>query len=113
MIASHILLKPRVSEKAYNQSESVSTYVFDVPLRTNKQQITHAVETQFGVKVHSVNTAILKGKSKRTVRKTGKAEYGSQRDTKKAYVMLEQGQSLPLFQSEDEKTDSSKKGASK
>lgn len=97
-----LVLKPRVSEKAYGLSQARNTYVFDVPKNANKQTIAQAVAVQFGVTVQTVNIVNLKGKAKRTVRKGGRPIAGRQKDTKKAYVLLAEGDSLPIYASQEE-----------
>ena len=97
-----LVLKPRVSEKAYGLSQERQTYVFDVPKDANKQTIAQAVTAQFGVAVQTVNIINLKGKAKRTSRKGGRPIAGRQKATKKAYVMLKQGESLPIYASQEE-----------
>ncbi len=97
-----ILLKPRLSEKAYGLSQTARTYVFEVPGNVNKQSVAHAVEQQFEVTVTNVNVANFIGKSKRTVRKGGRAIKGKEADYKKAYVTLAEGNSLPIFAVEEE-----------
>jgi large subunit ribosomal protein L23 len=67
-------------------------YLFKVARWANKIQVTQAVEFIYKVKVHSVNTIVMKGKKKRQGRSVG---YKS--DWKKAFVVLEDGQSLNLF----------------
>jgi NAD/NADP transhydrogenase beta subunit len=57
----------------------------------NKPQIKEAVEALFGVKVKAVNTTITKGKVKRF-----RGQLGKRRDVKKAYVTLEEGNSIDV-----------------
>ena len=92
-----LILKPRMSEKAYAQSQLTNTYVFDVSGEVNKHSVASAVEQQFEVVVKSVNIANIPGKAKRTIYKGGKAVAGRESDTKKAYVTLAEGNSLPIF----------------
>lgn len=92
-----LVLKPRVSEKAYGLSQVRNTYVFDVERAANKHSIARAVSEQYGVTVTEVNVINQKGKVKRTVRKGGRPSMGRQSDVKKAYVTLKQGDSLPIF----------------
>lgn len=92
-----LVLKPRVSEKAYGLSQVRNTYVFDVERAANKHSISRAVSEQYGVTVTEVNVINQKGKTKRTVRKGGRPVMGRQSDVKKAYVTLKQGDSLPIF----------------
>lgn len=97
-----MLLKPRVSEKAYAQSAATNTYVFVVPGDANKTTVAQAVEAQFGVTVTAVNITNVKGKVKRTVRKGGRQTLGKDSDFKKAYVGLKEGDSIVVFAAEDE-----------
>ena len=92
-----LVLKPRVSEKAYGLSQVRNTYVFDVERAANKHSIDRAVEAQYGVTVTEVNTVNAKGTSKRTVRKGGRPTMGRTSDVKKAYVTLKAGDSMPIF----------------
>lgn len=106
-----LVLKPRVSEKAYGQSQELNTYVFDVPRKANKQAIATAVASQFDVTVKSVSTTVIKGKAKRTFRKGSRPTAGRQKDLKKAYVVLKEGDTLPIYaaQEEDKKPAKEKK----
>jgi large subunit ribosomal protein L23 len=89
-----ILITPRATEKSYRLATAQSTYVFNVPLNANKQQIVTAVEAEYdGVKVASVKTVVQNGKSVRFSR--GKNRYPgttNRQDTKKAYVTLSEGE---------------------
>ena len=101
-----LVLKPRVSEKAYGMSqEGRNVYVFEVPKDANKHTVAEAVAAQFEVTVEAVNIAVAKGKTKRTVRKGGRPIAGRQNDVKKAYVTVKQGDTIAVFKAteEDEK----------
>ena len=109
-----VVLKPRLSEKAYGLSQTNNTYVFQVPGEANKQTIASAITDQFKVNVVSVNITNLKGKTKRTVRKGGRATKGTRADIKKAYVTLKEGDTIAIFANEDDKADEKPaKGANK
>lgn len=97
-----LILKPRVSEKAYGLSQVRNTYVFDVERSANKHTIARAVEAQYEVTVTEVNIMNAKGKAKRTVRKGGRPTIGRTSDVKKAYVTLKDGDSLPIFAAVEE-----------
>ena len=62
-----------------------------VAIDTNKPQIKEAVEALFGVKVKAVNTTITKGKVKRF-----RGQLGKRKDVKKAYVTLEEGNTIDV-----------------
>ena len=81
---------PIITEKATNASES-GAVVFEVSMRASKPEIKKAVEELFKVKVKSVNTLIAKGKIKRF-----KGKLGKRKDSKKAYVMLEDGNTIDV-----------------
>jgi large subunit ribosomal protein L23 len=106
-----IALKPRLNEKTYALSAN-RVYVFEVPAGVNKHGIARAVEAQFEVKVSEVNTANIKGKSKRIISLTAKrmknAE-GQRSDIKKAYVTLAEGHSLPFFEAVEEEEQKEEK----
>jgi large subunit ribosomal protein L23 len=88
---------PRISEKTFAQAQT-GMYVFDVPTRATKQQITDAVAKQYSVNVVDVNTVVAKGKVKKSYRKGGAPVVGKRKDVKKAYVRLAEGQSIPVFE---------------
>ena len=92
-----ISVTPRATEKAYALGAN-NVYVFNVPLTANKQEIVHAVETQFEVKVVRIKTLVQSGKAVRFSR--GKNKYPgttTRKDNKKAYVTLAAGDSIPVF----------------
>jgi len=80
----------QLSEKATLLSEMNNEYVFKVDPRANKLEIKEAVEKLFGKKVAKVRTANYMGKKKRERR----ADFGRTRHWKKAFVRLEEGESL-------------------
>ena len=93
----NISVIPRISEKAYAQSQN-NVYVFNVPLTANRNQIKQAVESQFEVKVTSIKTLVQSGKAIRFSR--GKRSYPgttNRKDSKKAYVTLAEGSSIQVF----------------
>ena len=101
-----IIVTPRATEKAYRLSTSQNTYIFDVPVAANKQQITDAVEAQYEVKVVSIKTAVQSGKAVRYSR--GKRRYPGtthRQDSKKAYVTLAEGNSIKVFDEVEQKEE--------
>ena len=85
-----VIRKPIITEKATMASEH-NAVVFEVAIDSNKPMIKEAVEALFGVKVKAVNTTITKGKVKRF-----KGKLGTRNDVKKAYVTLEEGNSIDV-----------------
>ena len=70
-----VLRAPHISEKATNNAEKSNTVVLKVALDANKAEIAAAVAQLFEVKVDSVRTVVVKGKTKRR----GKQKWVSQR----------------------------------
>ncbi len=97
-----MIIKPRISEKAYMQSQSANVYVFQVPGDANKMTVADAVATQFGVTVESVNILNVKGKVKTSYRKRGGRTQGARADVKKAYVTVKAGDTIPVFANEED-----------
>ena len=85
-----LLRRPIITEKATNASEN-GAVVFEVAMAATKPEIKRAVEELFKVKVKGVNTVIAKGKTKRF-----KGKMGKRKDIKKAYVMLEDGNTIDV-----------------
>lgn len=97
-----MLLKPRISEKAYGIAHSRNVYVFQVPVNVGKLEVAQAVTAQFDVHVLDVNIMNVKGKVKRSIRRGGRATTGKRADFKKAYVTVKSGQTIPIFAAEDD-----------
>ncbi len=85
-----VIRKPVITEKATMASEA-NAVVFEVAIDANKPQIKEAVEGLFGVKVKAVNTTVTKGKVKRF-----RGQPGRRKDVKKAYVTLEEGNTIDV-----------------
>jgi large subunit ribosomal protein L23 len=85
-----IIRKPLITEKTTRASEN-GAVVFEVAIDSNKPMIKEAVEALFGVKVKAVNTSITKGKAKRF-----RGQMGRRKDVKKAYVTLEEGNTIDV-----------------
>lgn len=89
-----VLLGPHISEKATMLADSQKQFVFKVATDATKLEIKKAVEQLFEVKVRSVSTLNVQGKTKRTARGLGKRN-----DWKKAYIALQPGQDLDFTSS--------------
>ena len=85
-----IIRKPLITEKATLASAN-NAVVFQVSMDSTKPMIKEAVEAVFGVKVKAVNTSITKGKTKKF-----KGRHGVRSDKKKAYVTLEEGNTIDV-----------------
>ena len=85
-----VIVSPVITEKATLAAEN-DAIVFNVAKQATKTEIKAAVEALFSVKVKSVNTLVRKGKLKRF-----RGRLGRQSNVKKAYVRLEDGQSIDV-----------------
>ena len=85
-----VIVSPVITEKATLAAEN-DTIVFNVAKQATKPEIKAAIEALFKVEVKSVNTLVRKGKQKRF-----RGRLGRQSDVKKAYVRLEDGQSIDV-----------------
>jgi|SRR5687767_1222286 large subunit ribosomal protein L23 len=84
------ITSPIITEKSTMLSEQ-NKVVFRVPLDATKPQIKEAVEALFKVNVMSVNTIVVKGKTKQF-----RGIPGKRSDVKKAIVTLKDGQSIDV-----------------
>jgi large subunit ribosomal protein L23 len=91
-----IIIKPVITEKMTNLTESLGRYGFIVDKTANKIQIKEAVEKSYGVAVKEVNTMNIFGKKKTRYTRTGWVE-GRTNSTKKAIVTLEEGDSIDFY----------------
>ena len=89
-----VVIEPVVSEKSYTLSEK-GVYTFIVPASVNKVEVRRSVEKVFNVRVVKVNTLNRPGKRKRNRRQ---ATFGKRPDTKRAFVTLASGQTIPVFE---------------
>ena len=87
-----LIIEPVVSEKSYDLIEQYNTYTFLVDRRATKDQIRHAMEQIFEVRVVKVNTLNRRGKRKRT-----RWVMGCRSDIKRAMVTLAPGDSVDVF----------------
>lgn len=95
-MAKQILIKPLITEKSTKLADKRNTYVFVVNKESNKIEVKNAVEKMFNVNVTSVNTAVMPGKPKSRSTKTAVVK-GSTSSYKKAFVTLEQGETIDIF----------------
>lgn len=86
-----IIRFPVVTEKSTAMSEH-NKVMFKVPLDADKQTIKAAVEKLFKVKVVSVNTINVQGKTKRF-----RGQIGKRSDYKKAILTLKEGETIDVM----------------
>ena len=90
-----VILAPHITEKSTLASEH-NAVVFKVAGDATKPQIKEAVEQAFSVKVESVNTAMARGKRKRT--RQGRMSAAEPPVFKKAVVTIAAGQTIEFFE---------------
>jgi large subunit ribosomal protein L23 len=93
MMQYEIIKRPLNTEKTNIQKEVANQVTFEVDRRANRIEIKRAIETAFQVKVASVQTMQIKGKTKRRGRFVGK-----RRNWKKAIVTLLPGERIDFFE---------------
>lgn len=91
-MSATILKLVRLTEKSNKLSSELGQYTFEVGISTNKHQIAEAVEKAFKVSVTRVNTAVYRGKNKKS--RQGRPTTTS--DYKKAVVTLKAGDKIEL-----------------
>lgn len=92
MNVHEVIRAPIVTEKSDQDREANNAYAFEVDRRASKDEIKAAVKKFFGVTPVDVRTSIVRGKVKRVGRSIGRRP-----NWKKAIVVLEEGQSIDLF----------------
>lgn len=95
MQTKDVLVRPLITEKSATGLAD-NTYAFEVGLRSTKADVAKAVGAAFGVEVDAVRTLVVRGKSKRFGRFTGKRS-----NWKKAYVTLKEGSRLNLLEGQE------------
>ena len=93
MITREIIKRPLITEKTSIQKELFNKVSFEVDRRANRIEIKKAIETLFDVRVASVKTMQITGKTKQRGRVIGK-----RRDWKKAIVTLMPGERIDFFE---------------
>jgi large subunit ribosomal protein L23 len=93
MIPYDLIRRPLITEKTNIQKESYNQITFEVDRNANRVEIKRAIQDVFNVKVASVKTMQVKGKTKQRGRIIGK-----RRDWKKAIVKLMPGERIDFFE---------------
>ena len=88
-----IIIRPLITEKTNIQKEMHNQVSFEVDRRANRIEIKRAVEEGFKVRVASVRTLQMLGKTTQRGRIQGK-----RRDWKKAIVRLMPGERIEFFE---------------
>jgi large subunit ribosomal protein L23 len=93
MIPYDLIIRPLITEKTNIQKESDNQITFEVDRNANRVEIKRAIQDIFNVRVASVKTMQVKGKTKQRGRIIGK-----RRDWKKAIVKLMPGERIDFFE---------------
>jgi large subunit ribosomal protein L23 len=91
-----ILRKPILTEKASILTEKLNRYSFKVDPKANKLQIKQEIEEMYSVKVRSINTMVVFGKTKNRSTKAGFIS-GHAAKYKKAVVTLKDGDIIDFY----------------
>ena len=91
-----ITITPIVTEKATKLTEKLNRYTFRESPQANKAEIKSLVEKLYGVKVVSVNTAVVRGKNKSRWTKSGLLR-GATARWKKAFITLAEGETIDFY----------------
>ena len=95
-MSKQILIKPMITEKTENISETFGQYSFVVNRKANKIEIKKAVENLYNVTVESVNTLVMPGKARVRNTRSG-VQRGMKPAYKKAIVTLSEGEEIDFF----------------
>jgi large subunit ribosomal protein L23 len=88
-----IVTSPLITEKGTMVNEAGNQVLFRVRRDANKDEIRHAIESLFKVKVEKVRTLNYLGKTRRVGKNIGRRP-----NWKKAYVTLAEGQRIDFFE---------------
>ena len=91
-----VIIKPVITEKTNDQSESLNSYTFIVNKSSNKISIKNKIQSQYGVTVEKVNTCNYPATRSVKYLKSGmtKSLKGS---FKKAIVKVKEGDSIDYY----------------
>ena len=90
-----VLRRPLITEKSNYQSRKLNQYAFEVANEATKTLVKDAIETEFDVKVESVN--IINSPAKRGRRPRSRRLLVRRPGYKKAIITLQAGQTLEIF----------------
>lgn len=90
--AAHILVSPRITEKAAYMAER-GVYVFNVGVDANKAQVADAIREVYKVSPRKVTFTAV---PRKVVMTRGTNRKGATRGGKKAYVFLRKGDTIEL-----------------
>lgn len=86
-------LKPLITETSINLAKS-GWYTFAAPVDMNKDMLKPVLEKAFKVDVLAINTSVVKGKRKRSMKSR---RIRKESDWKKVFIKVKEGQKIDLF----------------
>jgi large subunit ribosomal protein L23 len=92
----NIIIKPVITEKMTEQSDTFNRFAFVVDRSANKIEIKKAVEKTYDVTVESVRTMVCIGKKRTRGTKSGFIS-GRTKTYKKAIVSLSEGDTIDFY----------------
>lgn len=92
LLPHQVVVRPLVTEKGTHRSDRLNQYAFEVNTLATKEDVRHAVEDLFNVKVVKVRTQNRKGKPRRH-----KFRVGHTKNWKKAIVTLDEQSRIDFF----------------
>jgi large subunit ribosomal protein L23 len=92
----NIIIKPVITEKMTEQSDTFNRFAFVVDRSANKIEIKKAVEETYDVTVESVRTMVCIGKKRTRGTKSGFIS-GRTKTYKKAIVSLSEGDTIDFY----------------
>jgi large subunit ribosomal protein L23 len=97
MNTKEILIRPLFTEKNTDLNAEQNQYGFIVAKAANKIEIARAIKERYNVTVTSVNTAVVKGKTKTQFTRRGRLA-GKKPTYKKAFVSLKEGDTIDIVE---------------
>ncbi|HLP43942.1 MAG TPA: 50S ribosomal protein L23 [Candidatus Nanoarchaeia archaeon] len=88
---THVILVPRITEKATVKADAENVYVFEIAHDANKTTVSQAIKAMYNVVPVRVNIARNPGK---TLFRRGKTGFTS--GVKKAYVYVKKGEKIEI-----------------
>ena len=89
---TEVIKAPLISEKSTFLANAKNSYTFEVDKSADKNQIRHAIEKLYNVKVVEVRTVNVPGKPRRT-----RSGYKTTGEWKKAIIQLHPDHKIDLF----------------
>jgi large subunit ribosomal protein L23 len=90
-VFNHVILRPRITEKAGIANEALNVYTFEVSKNATKKTVAHAVKSLYKVTPLKIRTVSLPRKEV-----FNRGHFGHQPAVKKALVFLKKGDKIVM-----------------